>query len=113
MRAGWQTRFAQPVALAVQPANPVPDSACVFACRLADAVLRNLWRWLCSPSAALAAPPLQRHVARLMRKLLAQLVADLRRLGAQARCSAETLRFQGVGAQLICVPMEGLAHGFE
>ncbi len=31
----------------------------------------------------MAAPPLQRHVAGLMRKLLAQLVADLRRLGAQ------------------------------
>ena len=55
-------------------------------------MLRNLWRWLCSPSAALAAPPLQRHVARLMRKLLAQLVADLRRLGAQARDSTEDSR---------------------
>ncbi|KAK9830879.1 hypothetical protein WJX81_001263 [Elliptochloris bilobata] len=55
--------------------------------RLADEVLRNMWRWLCSPAAALATPPLQRHVARLMRKLLAQLVADLRRLGAQVVCA--------------------------
>ena len=53
--------------------------------RHADALLRNMWRWLCSPGAAMACAPLQRHVAGLMRKLLAQLVGDLRRLGAQAR----------------------------
>jgi len=56
--------------------------------RHADALLRNMWRWLCSPGAALSSAPLQCHVAALMRKLLAHLVGDLRRLGAQARAGA-------------------------
>ena len=51
-------------------------------CRYADELLKNLWRWLCSPSSALASPALHQAVAALMRKCLAQLVADLRRLGA-------------------------------
>jgi hypothetical protein len=42
--------------------------------RFSDALLQNLWRWLCSPAAALACPGLQRSVAALMRKTLAQLV---------------------------------------
>ena len=50
--------------------------------RYADELLKNLWRWLCSPATALACPALHRAVASLMRKCLAQLVADLRRLGA-------------------------------
>jgi DNA polymerase epsilon subunit 1 len=52
-------------------------------CRFSDALLTNLWRWLCSPAAALACAGLQRTVTGLMRKTLAQLVADLKRLGAR------------------------------
>ncbi len=52
-------------------------------CRFSDALLTNLWRWLCSPAAALACSGLQRTVTGLMRKTLAQLVADLKRLGAR------------------------------
>ena len=44
------------------------------ACRFADQLLQNLWRWLCSPAAVLACPGLQRSVAALMRKTLAHLV---------------------------------------
>lgn len=51
--------------------------------RFSDALLTNLWRWLCSPAAKLACAGLQRTVTALMRKTLAQLVADLRRLGAR------------------------------
>ncbi len=51
-------------------------------CSLADQLLTNLWRWLCSPASALASPALHQAVAGLMRKCLAQLVADMRRLGA-------------------------------
>ncbi|DBA81285.1 TPA: hypothetical protein ACH3X2_006902 [Trebouxia sp. C0005] len=48
----------------------------------ADALLRNLWRWLCSPSAVLASPAIRQSVASLMRKVLAHLVAEMRKLGA-------------------------------
>ncbi|CAL8464190.1 g3725 [Coccomyxa elongata] len=51
--------------------------------RFSDALLTNLWRWLCSPAAALGCAGLQRTVQGLMRKTLAQLVADLKRLGAR------------------------------
>ena len=55
----------------VVPRGPTASGA--HACRFADALLQNLWRWLCSPAAALACPGLQRSVAALMRKTLAQL----------------------------------------
>lgn len=48
----------------------------------ADALLRNLWRWLCSPNAVLTSPALRQSVAGLMRKVLAHLVAEMRKLGA-------------------------------
>ena len=51
-------------------------------CSYADALLRNLWRWLCSPSAALTSPALRQSVGGLMRKALAHLVAEMRKLGA-------------------------------
>lgn len=57
-------------------------SCLAASCRFSDALLNNLWRWLCSPAAALACAGLQGTVTTLMRKTLAQLVADLRRLGA-------------------------------
>ena len=52
------------------------------ACSYADALLRNLWRWLCSPKAALTSPALRQSVSSLMRKVLAHLVAEMRKLGA-------------------------------
>ena len=52
------------------------------ACSYADALLRNLWRWLCSPHAVLTSPALRQSVASLMRKVLAHLVAEMRKLGA-------------------------------
>ena len=49
-----------------------------YACRYSDALLSNLWRWLCSPAAKLASSGLHRTVTGLLRKTLAQLVADLK-----------------------------------
>lgn len=60
----------------------VYDNECLCWCSYADALLRNLWRWLCSPSAVLTSPALRQSVASLMRKVLAHLVADMRKLGA-------------------------------
>lgn len=48
----------------------------------ADTLLRHMYRWLCSPSSRLYDPALKVTVQGLMRKLLLQLVAELRRLGA-------------------------------
>ena len=48
----------------------------------ADTLLRNLWRWLCSPNAALSSAGLRQSVASLMQKVLAHLVAEMRKLGA-------------------------------
>ena len=52
--------------------------------RHADALLQNVWRWLCAspPDSTLAHPGLKAAVTELKRKTLAQLVADMRRLGA-------------------------------
>ena len=47
----------------------------------ADTLLRHMYRWLCSPS-KLHDPALKAAVQSLMRKLLLQLVAELKRLGA-------------------------------
>ncbi|KAK9824549.1 hypothetical protein WJX72_011249 [[Myrmecia] bisecta] len=58
------------------------NDAANFSNMYADTLLRNLWRWLCSPAAGLSSPALQRTVVGLMRKVLAQLVADMRKLGA-------------------------------
>ena len=46
----------------------------------ADTLLRNMYRWLCSPS-KMHDPVLKTTVQSLMRKLLLQLVAELKRLG--------------------------------
>lgn len=51
--------------------------------RFSDALLTNLWRWVCSPAAALGCAGLRRTMQGLMRKTLAQLVTDLKRLGAR------------------------------
>ncbi|PRW20477.1 DNA polymerase epsilon catalytic subunit A [Chlorella sorokiniana] len=48
----------------------------------ADALLRNLYRWVCSPAARLYDPALKQLVQGLMQKLLLQLIAELQRLGA-------------------------------
>ncbi|KAK9798895.1 hypothetical protein WJX73_003389 [Symbiochloris irregularis] len=50
----------------------------------ADALLQNVWRWLCAkpPQASLSDPGLKAAVQQLQRKTLAQLVAEMRRLGA-------------------------------
>lgn len=49
----------------------------------ADVLLRNAYRWLVSPLSRLYDPDMTRTVKALMQKLLAQLVAELSRLGAQ------------------------------
>ena len=59
-------------------------------CRCADELLKNLWRWLCSPASALGSPALQQAVAGLMHKCLAQLVADMGRLGARVVAADST-----------------------
>lgn len=51
--------------------------------RFADALLRNLWRWLGCPDSALHSPALRQAVQGLMRKMLAQLVASFKKLGAR------------------------------
>ena len=56
--------------------------------RYSDALLTNLWRWLCSPAAKLASSGLHRTVTGLLRKTLAQLVADLR----SALCALSVLQ---------------------
>ena len=54
-----------------------------MACSFADELLRNLWRWLGSPDSALQSPALRQAVRGLMKKMLAQLVATLKKLGAR------------------------------
>ena len=54
------------------------ESGRIPSCRYSDALLSNLWRWLCSPASRLASSGLHRTVTGLLRKTLAQLVADLR-----------------------------------
>lgn len=68
-------------------------------CRYADELLKNLWRWLCSPSSALASPILQKTVASLMRKCLAQLVADLKTLGATVVSADSSVIILATGKQ--------------
>lgn len=60
----------------------VRSQSVLLQCSYADALLRNLWRWLCSPKAALSSPGLRQSVASLMHKVLAHLVAEMRKLGA-------------------------------
>ncbi|CAI7838422.1 unnamed protein product, partial [Closterium sp. NIES-53] len=48
----------------------------------ADALLQHLYRWICSPSSTLHDPFLHRLLHKIMCKLFALLLAELRRLGA-------------------------------
>ncbi|GJP47493.1 hypothetical protein CLOM_g6680 [Closterium sp. NIES-68] len=48
----------------------------------ADALLQHLYRWICSPSSSLHDPFLHRLMHKIMCKLFALLLAELRRLGA-------------------------------
>ncbi|KAL6571839.1 hypothetical protein OROHE_002708 [Orobanche hederae] len=48
----------------------------------ADAVLQQLYRWLCSPKSKLHDPALHRMLHKVMQKVFALLVAELRKLGA-------------------------------
>ncbi|CAI5468276.1 unnamed protein product [Closterium sp. Yama58-4] len=48
----------------------------------ADALLQHLYRWICSPSSPLHDPFLHRLLHKIMCKLFALLLAELRRLGA-------------------------------
>ncbi|KAF5838378.1 hypothetical protein DUNSADRAFT_2987 [Dunaliella salina] len=50
--------------------------------QIADALLQSLYRWVCHPSSALRDPALQTALQTLMAKLFAQLVSEMRRLGA-------------------------------
>ncbi len=92
-------KAVQAPAYCASRSSPACQAPRVAPRRHADALLRNMWRWLCSPGAALSSAPLQRHVAALMRKLLAHLVGDLRRLGAQARPAARSASGRGACSQ--------------
>ncbi|KAF9594988.1 hypothetical protein IFM89_035761 [Coptis chinensis] len=48
----------------------------------ADALLQHLYRWLCSPQSKLHDPSLHRVLHKVMQKVFAMLLAELRRLGA-------------------------------
>ncbi|KAK6138431.1 hypothetical protein DH2020_027841 [Rehmannia glutinosa] len=48
----------------------------------ADAILQNLYRWLCSPKSKLHDPALHRMLHKVMQKVFALLMAELRKLGA-------------------------------
>ncbi|KAF7823259.1 DNA polymerase epsilon catalytic subunit A-like [Senna tora] len=48
----------------------------------ADAILQHLYRWLCSPQSKLHDPALHRLLHKVMRKVFALLLAELRKLGA-------------------------------
>ena len=50
--------------------------------QVADTLLLNIYRWLCSPSSKLYEPAIHSMLNRLMRKLFLQLLAELRRLGS-------------------------------
>ncbi|KAL6577446.1 DNA polymerase epsilon catalytic subunit A [Orobanche minor] len=48
----------------------------------ADAILQNLYRWLCSPKSKLHDPALHRMLHKVMQKVFALLMAELRKFGA-------------------------------
>ncbi|XP_051120943.1 DNA polymerase epsilon catalytic subunit A-like [Andrographis paniculata] len=48
----------------------------------ADAILQHLYRWLCSPKSRLHDPALHRMLHKVMQKVFALLLAELRKLGA-------------------------------
>ncbi|KAG0453679.1 hypothetical protein HPP92_024983 [Vanilla planifolia] len=48
----------------------------------ADAILQHLYRWLCSPMSKLHDPALHRVLNKVMKKVFALLLAELRKLGA-------------------------------
>ncbi|PIA58925.1 hypothetical protein AQUCO_00400052v1 [Aquilegia coerulea] len=48
----------------------------------ADAFLQHLYRWLCSPQSKLHDPSLHRVLHKVMQKVFAMLLAEIRRLGA-------------------------------
>ncbi|XP_058067456.1 DNA polymerase epsilon catalytic subunit A-like isoform X2 [Magnolia sinica] len=48
----------------------------------ADAILQHLYRWLCSPQSKLHDPALHRILHKVMQKVFALLLAELRKLGA-------------------------------
>ncbi|KAG8371187.1 hypothetical protein BUALT_Bualt13G0060900 [Buddleja alternifolia] len=48
----------------------------------ADALLQHLYRWLCSPTSKLHDPALHRMLHKVMQKVFALLMAELRKLGA-------------------------------
>ena len=67
------------------------------ACRLADVLLHNLWRWVSSQQAAMYSQSLHLAVAALQRKMLAQLVAELTRLGATVVAANASSLILGTG----------------
>lgn len=81
-----------------------PPSPPLSANRCADALLLNLYRWICSPSSQLYDPALKQTVQTLMRKLLLHLVGELRRLGA-------TVVQAGRDAIIVCTGKGSLRAG--
>lgn len=74
----------------------------VLLCSCADALLRNLYRWVCTPGSRLYDPHLKQMVQGLVQKLLLQLIAELQKLGA-------TVVQADPGSILVCTGKRNMA----
>ncbi|PON38200.1 DNA-directed DNA polymerase [Parasponia andersonii] len=74
----------------------------------ADAILQHLYRWLCSPHSKLHDPALHRLLHKVMKKVFALLLAELRKLGANiifanfSKVIIDTGKFDLSGAKAYC-----------
>ncbi|KAJ4832189.1 DNA polymerase epsilon catalytic subunit A [Turnera subulata] len=74
----------------------------------ADAILQHLYRWLCSPQSKLHDPAIHRILHKVMQKVFALLLAELRKLGATiifanfAKVIIDTGKFNLSAAQAYC-----------
>ncbi|KAE8646908.1 DNA polymerase epsilon catalytic subunit A isoform X1 [Cucumis sativus] len=74
----------------------------------ADAILQHLYRWICSPQSKLHDPALHRLFHKVMQKVFALLLAELRKLGATiifsnfSRIIIDTGRFDLSSAKAYC-----------
>eukprot|EP01018_Ginkgo_biloba_P017404 Gb_06608 [translate_table: standard] len=74
----------------------------------ADALLQHIYRWLCSPQSKLHDPALHRVLQKVMQKVFALLLAELRKLGATivyadfSRIIVDTGKVNVIAAQGYC-----------
>ncbi|KAL9391175.1 hypothetical protein Peur_015095 [Populus x canadensis] len=74
----------------------------------ADAILQHLYRWLCSPQSKLHDPALHRILHKVMQKVFALLLAELRKLGATiifanfSKVIIDTGKFELTAAKAYC-----------